>query len=175
LVWLLGFAFEWLVLPVHDFLVEIGMDSEGAASGIQTFGTIAVFVGAFASYGWVSRRFERQADVASACDLSGPDENLAAPTSGTTVTPRAAALMCGALESVAVLNGLDPERNTWRHGSIRWRQQCLLRSIGQPVDQLPIDAQVRCIKAVTAIVLAALILFSIADVASFGSVDFLQE
>lgn len=174
LVWLLALAFEWIVMPVHEFLVAVGMDAEGAASGIQTFGSIAVFVGAFAAYGWVSRRFERQADVAAACDLSGPDERPDHPSSST-VTPRAAALMCGALESVAILNGLDPERNTLRHGSIRWRQKYLLRSIGQPIDKLQIDALVRSIKAVTAITLAFLVLFSIADIALFEPLAITQE
>ena len=55
-------------------------------------------------------------------------------------------LMCGALESVARINGMDPNRHTWRHGSIRWRQNRLRALIGTPLDSLSIDHVVRRVK-----------------------------
>ena len=61
-----------------------------------------------------------------------------------------------ALESVARYNGMDPARHTWRHGSIRWRQSRLARLVGRPIDDLPIDRQVRLLKAGTILVILAI-------------------
>jgi hypothetical protein len=75
------------------------------------------------------------------------------------VDAAAAETMCAALQSVAELNNVPPHRKSWRHGAIAWRQQHLRAMIGQPVDDLPIDRQMRWIKrgsllAVTAIAAA---------------------
>ena len=171
LVWLFGLAFDWFVPWIHHVLVWSGIEENLTGSGIQTIGTILVFLAAFLVYGWVSRRFERQADLAAATDLSETSEESETGAESMTITTRGAALMCGALESVAVFNGIDPARNTWRHGSIRWRQQHLLRSIGQPVDRLEIDVQVRWIKGVTIVVLLGLALLAIIDLAMLDSVQ----
>ena len=170
LIGLVAQIFDWIVPYVYDLLLNMGFDPESVSNGIQSVGTVAVFLVAFLVYGWVSRRFERQADAAAACELSSVDPSLPVSSGGKSITPQGAGLMCGALESVAVLNGLDPERNTWRHGSIRWRQNYLLRLIGQPVNKLKIDAQVRLIKLVTAIALAILIGLSLVDVVLYDSV-----
>ena len=165
LIGLVAQLFDWAVPFVYDLLVNMGFTSETAASSIQSVGTVAVFVIAFVVYGWVSRRFERQADSSAACQLSHSEPDSDSRTPSESVTPQGAGLMCGALESVAVLNGLDPGRNTWRHGSIRWRQQYLLRLIGQPVRGLKIDAQIRVIKLVSALALAILVGLAVFDTA----------
>jgi len=51
--------------------------------------------------------------------------------------------MAGALEEVAALNHASRDRFNWRHGSIRWRGRCLRSLVGQPIDGLAIDRQVR--------------------------------
>ena len=176
LIWISAQFFDWIVPPLYELLYEYGMASESVASTIQSTGTVMVLVVTFVAYGWVSRRFERQADAAAACELSASEEQEeGAQEAGEVVTARGAGLMCAALESVAVLNGLDPQRNTWRHGSIRWRQQNLLRVIGQPVDQLQIDAHVRTIKMVTVITLAILVVLSVIDASMYDSVAAYQE
>ena len=73
-----------------------------------------------------------------------------------TVTHRAAASMAGALETVSRLNGIDPARHTWRHGSIRWRQRHLADLVGRPVERLPIDRSVRSLKGGVLLVLIGL-------------------
>ncbi|HMN95332.1 MAG TPA: M48 family metallopeptidase [Phycisphaerales bacterium] len=87
-------------------------------------------------FGWVSRRLERQADTFAVVHLSevaGADR----------VLPEAVDAMCDALESVAAPGAIDPERRSWRHGSIRWRQAYLRGLVGRPTRRLPIDAAVR--------------------------------
>ena len=64
--------------------------------------------------------------------------------------PRLSCLVCrrGALDSVATINGVDPNRHTWRHGSIRWRQNRLRSLIGSRLESLSIDHDVRRVKFV---------------------------
>ncbi|MFO0838033.1 MAG: M48 family metallopeptidase [Phycisphaerae bacterium] len=92
-------------------------------------------------FGYVSRRFERQADVYGVrtlalagvpcerpCALHG---NAAAPTSFTQMRDplcaTAAELFSGTLHQVAVLNGIPPEAPSWRHSSISSRSQFVNR------------------------------------------------
>lgn len=112
-------------------------------------GDIALGLGSLAAvlivFGFVSRRVEWQADAFAAQHLSAPER---------TVSPAAVAAMAGALESVARLNHIAPEKFTWRHGSIADRKRRLEALVGQPVDALPIDHTVRRIKRAAVIVLA---------------------
>ncbi|HYE61206.1 MAG TPA: M48 family metalloprotease [Phycisphaerales bacterium] len=97
--------------------------------------------GAGTVFGLVSRRFEWQADAFAVQHLTRTREHEAAA-----VTAGAVGVMSSALQSVADLNGIDPERFTWRHGSVRERQRRLATLIDRPVDALPIDRQVKWIK-----------------------------
>jgi Zn-dependent protease with chaperone function len=101
-------------------------------------------------FGWVSRRFERQADAYAAQDLSRAAGSPA-------VTPDAADRVSDALGLVAGLNGIAPTQFLWRHGSIRSRQRHLMRLSGLPLDALPIDAAVRRLKLLTTLALATAI------------------
>jgi hypothetical protein len=77
--------------------------------------------------------------------------------------------MAGALQSVADLNGIDPERFTWRHGSVRERQRRLAALVDRPVDALPIDRQVRLIKAAAIVgIVASLVPVAIEIIRSTG-------
>jgi STE24 endopeptidase len=107
-------------------------------------------------FGWVSRRFERQADAYAAQDLSR------AAASGS-ITPEAADRVSEALGLVAGLNGIAPTRFMWRHGSIRARQRHVLRLSGRPIDALPIDATVRRLKVLTTLALAVAVSFLVYD------------
>lgn len=102
-------------------------------------------------FGWVCRRFERQADTFAAQHLSGlgtPVEEQAS------ITPDSVSAMRTALESIAELNTVDPSRHSWRHGSIRWRQRYLASIVGRPLLRLPIDRLVGRLKIASALVLA---------------------
>lgn len=92
--------------------------------------------------GWVSRRFERQADAFAVRHASGARRRGPAVR----VTPEAVAAMTSALGRVAAVNGVSPERWTWRHGSIASRRRALRATVGCASDALPIDATVRRIK-----------------------------
>jgi STE24 endopeptidase len=108
-----------------------------------------------ASFGWVSRRIEREADTFAVRTLAEQAREQATPTDGTEETPASnetvideapARQMIDALQRVADLAHIDPHRRSWRHGSIAWRQQYLRGLIGQPLDRLPIDRTVRLIR-----------------------------
>ncbi len=74
--------------------------------------------------------------------------------------------MSGALARVAALNHIPAHRFSWRHGSIRSRQQRLARLPGLAAHALPIDASVRLIKGCALAALAAVILAFALDPAS---------
>ena len=97
------------------------------------------------TFGWVSRRFERQADAFAVEHISGLTRQND-PGAGLVCQPDAADAMAGALASVASLNHIPRRRWTWRHGSIASRQHEIGILIGQPVDAVPIDGICRAIK-----------------------------
>ena len=99
-------------------------------------------------FGFISRRFEWQADAFAVQHLSavGGGEG--------TLTEQAGAAMRGALEAVARLNRIPRERFTWRHGSIAERQRRLAALPGQRADSLAVDRAVRRWKLVAAVALA---------------------
>jgi len=105
---------------------------------------VSVIVGLL-TFGWVSRRFERQADAFAVQHISGLTRQND-PGAGLVCQPDAADAMAGALESVANLNHISKRRWTWRHGSIAGRQQAIGFLIGHAVDDLPIDRSCRAIK-----------------------------
>jgi hypothetical protein len=144
MVWLFGQLMDWLAQPVFTMLLQSGMAPDGAVDLIQTVGTAVVMICTFIGFGLISRRFELQADAAAASELSRHPEPSMPVTDR--VEAHGAQAMCDALESVAQLNGIDPRRHTWRHGSIRWRQLHLQGLIGERIDRLPIGRQVRSIK-----------------------------
>jgi STE24 endopeptidase len=113
-----------------------------------------------AVFGWVSRRFERQADVFAVQHLSRQYGGQDAPAHPPLVLGVAVGIMSSALQLVADLNHISPTRRSWRHGSIAWRQAYLHTLRGRPLDALPIDRQVRWIKIATA---AALIGLAVLD------------
>jgi STE24 endopeptidase len=76
-------------------------------------------------FGWISRRFERQSDVTAAWLADRGDAGDA-----DRVTPEGSAIFAGALQRVALLNGISPHQPNWRHGSIAWRVAYMF-SLGQ--------------------------------------------
>lgn len=72
------------------------------------------------AFGWLSRRFERQADVFGAWCSSLDFRDGGDPETGSELTPGAYAF-ASALENVARLNGMPRHGRNWRHGSIASR------------------------------------------------------
>jgi STE24 endopeptidase len=86
-------------------------------------------------FGWISRRFERQADVygvrtlalagmpcGQPCALHTTPSNPGAPLTGA-LCSTAAHVFADALHEVALLNGIRPEARSWRHSSIASRSR----------------------------------------------------
>ncbi len=104
---------------------------------VQVGGMPIVLILGFASFGWISRRFEWQADAFAAKALSVDESDTEV------VTQEAVDAMCGALGSVSQLGHADPRKWSFRHGSIQTRQHRLLALVGMPLHRLPIDRLVR--------------------------------
>ncbi len=98
-------------------------------------------------FGWVSRRFERQADTFAVQHLARQAQV------DSHIDPESVITMTLALQSVADTNHLSIHKRSWRHGSIAWRQGYLRRLIGQPIEKPPIDRTVRLIQGVSGLVL----------------------
>lgn len=141
--------------------------------------TLVALAIALVMFGWICRRFERQADTFAVVHLSeyGPAANATiaiehADKQGDVeaeqekyngrVTATAVNAMQSALQAVAQLNMIDSHRHSWRHGSIAWRQQYLQQLIGEPVNRLSIDRTVGWIKIAAAAVLVTAGSFQIA-------------
>lgn len=111
-------------------------------------------------FGWISRRFERQADTFAVQHLSSETHSQAGHPGVPLVTAEAVGVMTQALDQVARLNHIPIRRKSWRHGSIAWRQQYLRSLIGKPVDKLWIDQLVQYINGITLVFFMALLGFA---------------
>ena len=131
---------------------------------VDFLGTAVAVLVLFMVFGWVSRRFERQADTFAVQHPSrwpSPSENESDPQAqsrtseraGETITVESVQTMQQALHLIARLHAVAPTRHSWRHGSIAWRSAYLASLIGRDASTLPIDRQVRWIKLAAAIVL----------------------
>jgi Zn-dependent protease with chaperone function len=147
-----------VVLPLYVMqlgLAEVAASLPRIPGWLHAAPTALVAAGAaavVAAFGWVSRRFERQADTFAVRHMSAPPEAPAGQD--VRVTAEAAEAVASALETIARLNAVPPRRRSWRHGSIAWRQAYLGSIVGRWSGALPIDRQVRWIKVVAAAVLA---------------------
>jgi STE24 endopeptidase len=153
-----------LAVPIRTAVVTaqmIGLDISEAATVAANAFQIAL---AMLVFGWVSRRFERQADTFAVQHLSGL--GALPPTSEGRITPEAVETMREALASIARLNGIPPNRSSWRHGSIAWRMAYLSGLSGQPIESLPIDRQVRWLKraALAVLVLAGAMWWALSEI-----------
>jgi STE24 endopeptidase len=132
-IWGVGVSLlDWLTPLVNRFELS---------DATQTAAAIVAGVGLFLlGYGYLSRKFERQADVFAARSLQMRVEDAAAapvltmesgPTMALVHTPEAyvgpegAELFCSALERTAAVNNLPVEARNWSHGSIAGRMDFL--------------------------------------------------
>jgi hypothetical protein len=108
-------------------------------------------------FGWLSRRFERQCDVAAAWSCGPPPETREDPQE---ITPEGAAVFAGALDQVARLNRMSRNKFNWRHGSISWRVAHVLHLGATRSRRVEIDRLVRRIQNVLWIGFGASVAFT---------------
>lgn len=168
MAWLLASAMTTIVLSetawtllfqlIEPELALLDYDHTGSlVTAISLTGAIACWALVF---GWVSRRFERQADTFAVQHLSSESHSHSGHPGVPLVTAEAVGVMTQALDQVAKLNHMPIRRKSWRHGSIAWRQQYLRSLIGKPVDKLSIDRLVRYINGITLVLFMALLVLA---------------
>lgn len=129
--------------------------------------SIALAVKWFILFGWVSRRFERQADVygvrtlalaGAPCEVPCALHERGMPAADAGNSNRlclsAAQLFGETLHDVAILNGIPPQAPSWRHGSIASRARVLQKLAADPSQTAAFEQSVGRIK--TAIFLVAI-------------------
>lgn len=169
----LNLAIVALLDPLQHALSPWG-DRLGLSFAVQTnvlnvAGLVGGLVAWFIFFGWVSRRFERQADTFAVVhmalrrqekeDAEGAEvEAAAAHTGAPVIQHEDAQAMADALLSVAALNHFSVDRHSWRHGSIQWRCDYLQSLPGRATDELSIDRLVHWIQTVSIVMLSLLLL-----------------
>jgi Zn-dependent protease with chaperone function len=108
------------------------------------------------AFGWISRRFERQADLdgvrclnyrADRCTLPCWLHNITpAPPTGRPLCTTAATTFSSALEAVAALNGISKYARSWRHSSIASRQDFVRQAAFYPETLRRFERAIRWIK-----------------------------
>lgn len=131
---------------------------------------VAIAAAWLSLFGWISRRFERQADVYGAIAVDSDDSpeanqaednnqevskdsHNAAATS--LLGGRGAAIMASALQRIAILNGISMASRSWRHSSIASRSSFLTYLARQPGALRRFSRQLWAIKLL--IILAVLL------------------
>jgi len=140
---------QWCLELLFWFEPSWFVGSRGLGGLLQ----IVVLLGVvFILFGWISRRFERQADTFAVQHLArgASDEGL--------VTSESVDAMSDALGTIAALHAVDPGRRSWRHGSIAWRCGYLHGLTGQRLDRLAIDRLATGIRLASAVIVAGGIL-----------------
>lgn len=125
---------------------------------IQAIGAAATLVIWGVGFGWISRRFERQADQFGAWCVTPSANNCSLPCSvhgdqrtiegeeEKRVCATGASIFTSALDRVAQLNGIPHDERSWRHSSIGSRIRFLTSLAGDPTRAMKFDRMVRRIK-----------------------------
>jgi STE24 endopeptidase len=145
----LVFAFAgWVVVAgMMELLahgaIALNLPTEPSGLAIQAFGVAATVLYWGFGFGWLSRRFERQADLFGALCATPPAADCRLPCavhSGDKpadpgrgrICATGAALFASSLDRVAMLNGIPLEERSWRHSSIGSRIRFLSSVAGDP-------------------------------------------
>lgn len=140
--------------------------------GMQALGLVAAVLFWVLGFGWLSRRFERQADVFGTycvtepgsrrctlpCSIHGHEPGYTAAESAVCAT--AAEVFVSALRRVAMLNGIPQEERSWRHSSIASRIRFLVSLAGDPRRARRFDHLIRSMKRAIWVVAAAGLVFA---------------
>lgn len=133
-------------------------------------------------FGWLSRRFERQADVfsvrtlgaihipcAQPCLVHNPPPDVPTPP-GDRLCATAAHVFSDALNEVALLNGIRPDARSWRHSSISSRSRFVQRLARDPVHTRRFEQQVLIAKIVILLLAATFSVWAATEVKLWGFV-----
>ncbi|MEE2894909.1 MAG: M48 family metallopeptidase [Planctomycetota bacterium] len=145
---------EPVLFEIQSWLIDRGATAASIRSQLEWSEIVAMGVvlgGTLVGFGWVSRRFERQADAFAAVALSTDEDGEAVPE----VSSAAVGSMANALLAVSRSNGVSIRRFSWRHGSIESRVEHLRTLVGLPCRTLPIDRTVRRIQVASILALLA--------------------
>lgn len=131
-------------------------------------------------FGHVSRRFERQADVfgcrAVSCGRATCpphvdwDEGDGEGQEPGPLCPVGIRIFAAALANVAMLNGMERRKRSWRHGSIQRRIEFLEGLVGEPESERRFQLSVSRLRVVLALVL----IVSVAVAVASGSIEHLR-
>jgi STE24 endopeptidase len=144
-------ALGWAALHAADFAVLALAPALDGTAAMRLWYALsdatvaaAVLAAVVVALGFISRRYEWQADAFAV-------QRLSAAGGASSITDAAAAAMVNALQSVADEAHVPVDRRSFRHGSIRLRQRKILALIGQPLTRRGVasDRVARRIKAVT--------------------------
>ena len=144
-----------IVAPLIWLQPDLLSASSSGAKWIDLSLSVVILVILVAGFGWVSRRFERQADTFAAQHLSGMGR-IAPDAEQEVITPDAVGTIRSALKSICRLNSINLRRRSWRHGSIAWRMEYLDSIVGRPIRALPIDRLIGRIKLATSVCLLSI-------------------
>lgn len=146
--------------PYEVLLFGIAIDVETWWLVIQAVQVLFMLGVWFLMFGYVSRRFERQADTFAVqhFTIHPLQETEAGEGDSRVITREAAEVMISSLGHVASLNNHPVNKKSWRHGSIRWRMDYLRSLVGKPVDAVSIDREVNRLKLLHTILFAIIIL-----------------
>ncbi len=164
------FAFVgWLLVAgvmegVALWVVTTVIAQSDALMTVEGVGVVCTIIVWGIGFGWISRRFERQADISGAHSVTPDFAECQLPCSvhlpaGQDAVSNACVCMTGAkvfasaLERVASLNGIPLEEWSWRHASIGKRIRFLLGIAGDPSQALRFNQTIHRIK-LTLIILA---------------------
>jgi len=103
----------------------------------------AMWVGVF---GWLSRRFERQADVYGVGLLAAEIERARVVPGEPDPRVEAADVFARALLTIAELNGINPAARSWRHSSIASRGAFVRRLAACPADAVRFEQMLRRVR-----------------------------
>jgi STE24 endopeptidase len=168
---LTGFIAETLVsaaIPgVKDLLFPWPALHEKATHLLQAESFLMIIVSAITLalwapiFGWVSRRFERQADTFAVEHFATQHASV---DSLAVISEHDAQAMVGALDAVANLNAIPVTQKSWRHGAIRWRQDYLLSLIGKHVGSPDIHRVITAIKLCTLLIFTCIAALTAAEI-----------
>ncbi len=126
----------------HRMMIAPKWIAIGEHLGLAALMAAGVGVG----FGWLSRRFERQADVYGAWCAGLDAESNGEPSMPGGDLAAGGAAFIGALEDIARLNGLARDGRNWRHGSIRSRVLFLIGWIGRGLSRKDFDREIVRVK-----------------------------
>lgn len=155
----------WIVLSMLAMVTALSFGQPVVTGGIIGIGVppgiaeivslVLVLSLAILGFGSISRMIERHADARAAVAVG--QEIATSREEGTThVHPSGPASMAAALDRVCALNGVDPRRWGFRHGSVAQRQRALARLPGLPAAFLPIDRRIRALRWATVLALVGM-------------------